>query len=115
MYHIPVYFSVILNSSTAEAGLILSLCGGLGLALGSLIAGQYIRRGGKYKWLGVICLIPGVTATFLGSCWTPSWPWWSYYATVLPGCLGYSIFLGVTLVALIASCDSQLMVSCVVI
>lgn len=38
----PVYFAVIVNTSTAQAGLIISLCGGLGLALGSLIAGQSV-------------------------------------------------------------------------
>jgi len=36
----PMYFNVIVGTSTAQAGLPLSLCGGLGLALGSLIAGQ---------------------------------------------------------------------------
>ena len=36
----PMYFNVVVNTSTAQAGLILSVCGGLGLALGSLLAGQ---------------------------------------------------------------------------
>ncbi|EIW66403.1 hypothetical protein TREMEDRAFT_45829 [Tremella mesenterica DSM 1558] len=109
LFQIPAYFAVILDTSTAEAGVILSVCGGLGLASGSLIAGQYIRHGGAYKWLGVISLIPGITSTLIAASWKPDWPWWAYYATVLPGSLGYSVFLSVTLVALIASCDSKLM------
>jgi hypothetical protein len=39
-----MYFNVIVGTSTAQAGLPLSLCGGLGLALGSLLAGQYASR-----------------------------------------------------------------------
>ena len=36
----PVYFTVVVNTSTSRAGMINSICGGLGLATGSLLAGQ---------------------------------------------------------------------------
>lgn len=39
----PLYFSVVVKTSTAQAGMILSMCGGLGLALGSIVAGQYVH------------------------------------------------------------------------
>jgi hypothetical protein len=38
----PVYFTVVVDTSTSRAGMINSICGGLGLAAGSLLAGQYV-------------------------------------------------------------------------
>jgi hypothetical protein len=35
-----MYFSVVLNTSNAQAGLILSLTSGFGQAVGSMLAGQ---------------------------------------------------------------------------
>lgn len=115
----PVYFAVIVNTSTAQAGLIMSLCGGLGLALGSLIAGQsvasslcgqswrlftntvvsrrYIRSGYPWRWLGPISLVPPVVGALVAAMWKPILPWWSYYMTVFPCILGYSTFLCVQL------------------
>jgi hypothetical protein len=107
----PMYFSVVVKTSTAKAGLILSVCGGLGLALGSLLAGQYvgsigasvsrtlnadrrhIRGGGRYRVLGIASLFPAVAASLLAIAWTPQWPWWGYYLTLFPASLGYSVFL----------------------
>ncbi|WVQ99086.1 hypothetical protein IAU59_006218 [Kwoniella sp. CBS 9459] len=109
MFQIPVYFAVIMNTSAAQAGLIMSLCGGLGLATGSMVAGQYIRSGHSWRWLGPISLVPPIIGGVVAALWTPAWPWWSYYATVLPCVLGYSTFLCVQLVALISSIDSQIM------
>ncbi|WWC60765.1 uncharacterized protein I303_103341 [Kwoniella dejecticola CBS 10117] len=109
LFQIPVYFAVIVNTSTAEAGLILSLCGGLGLATGSMAAGQYIRSGHSWKYLGPIALFPPIFGAVVAAYWQPSWPWWSYYATVLPCVLGYSTFLCVQLVALISAVDSKIM------
>ncbi|ODN74574.1 hypothetical protein L202_06936 [Cryptococcus amylolentus CBS 6039] len=96
-YQIPVYFLVILGTTTAKAGLIISLCSGLGLATGSLLAGQYIRSGYPYRWLGPIALVPAVTSALIAASWTVQWPWWGYYATVFPSVLGYSTFLCVQL------------------
>ena len=38
----PVYFTVVVDTSTSRAGMINSICGGLGMSLGSLIAGQSV-------------------------------------------------------------------------
>ncbi|WWC89697.1 uncharacterized protein L201_004622 [Kwoniella dendrophila CBS 6074] len=109
MFQIPVYFAVIINSSAAQAGLILSLCGGLGLATGSMVAGQYIRSGHSWKYLGPAALFPPIIGSIVAATWNPTWSWWGYYATVLPCILGYSTFLCVQLVALISSVDSKIM------
>lgn len=109
MYQLPAYFSVVVKTSTAQSGLILSVCGGLGLAMGSMLVGQHIRTGGKYRLLGVISLVPSILAAFVASTWKPSWSWWAYYATYFPAALGYSVFLCCQLIAMISAVDSKSM------
>jgi uncharacterized membrane protein (DUF485 family) len=92
-YQMPAYFSVIVNTSTAQSGLILSVCGGVGLAMGSMLVGQHIRRGGAYRVLGVLSVAPAVVASLVAAAWKPDWPWWAYYTTYFPASLGYSVFL----------------------
>lgn len=40
LFHVPTYFSVLLDSSGAKAGMVVSVCSGIGLSTGSLYAGQ---------------------------------------------------------------------------
>jgi hypothetical protein len=54
---------------------------------------RHIRKGGRYRILGVISLIPAIAASFIAVKWTPGWPWWAYYLTFFPATLGYSVFL----------------------
>lgn len=39
LFHVPMYFAVLLDSTAAQAGLVVSLCSGIGLSSGSLLAG----------------------------------------------------------------------------
>lgn len=39
LFHVPMYFAVLLDSSAAQAGLVVSICSGIGLSTGSLLAG----------------------------------------------------------------------------
>ncbi|CAD6575001.1 MAG: hypothetical protein TREMPRED_001269 [Tremellales sp. Tagirdzhanova-0007] len=105
-YQMPAYFSIVVNTSTAQSGVIPSVCGGLGLAMGSMLAGQYIRKGGAYRLLGILSLVPSVIAPLVASAWRPNWPWWAYYVTYFPCSLGYSVFL---CFAMISSVDSKSM------
>ncbi|KAL7423993.1 hypothetical protein Q5752_001578 [Cryptotrichosporon argae] len=109
LYHIPIYFAVVVGSSSAGAGLVLSLCGGIGLASGTLLAGYLIRRSGQYRVLGIVSLVPGVVTPIVATYWTPDWPAWAYYVTVFPSSVGYAMFLCVGLVALVSSIDSRMM------
>lgn len=54
---------------------------------------SHIRKGGRYRILGIVALIPAIAASFIAVKWTPSWPWWGYYLTFFPATLGYSVFL----------------------
>lgn len=110
LFYVPLYFSLI-GASGSASGLVVSICSGVGLALGSLIGGWYIRRGvGSYTRLGKMALVPPIlTCAIAATEWTSSWPQWAYYATVLPSNLGYAVFLVVSLVSTIASVDAQTM------
>jgi hypothetical protein len=80
---------------------------------------SYIRRGGHYKILGIVALIPAIVGGFVAGGWRPGWPWWAYFLTCLVPVLGYAVFLIVSLgwsisctltsVALISSVDSKTM------
>jgi predicted MFS family arabinose efflux permease len=39
LFHVPSYFAVLLNSTATQAGMVVSVCSGLGLSTGSLFAG----------------------------------------------------------------------------
>lgn len=54
---------------------------------------RHIRRGGKYRIVGLWSLIPAVVTSLVAAAWKPTWSWWAYYLTYLPASLGYSIFL----------------------
>ena len=53
----PMYFAVILNTSNAHAGLILSLSSGFGQCVGSLWAGQYVQHSFLNRFLGALRLV----------------------------------------------------------
>ena len=40
MFFVPMYFNIVVGTSTAQSGYILSVCSGLGLAIGSVWAGR---------------------------------------------------------------------------
>lgn len=110
LFYVPLYFSLI-GASGSTSGLVVSVCSGVGLALGSLWGGWYIRRGtGSYTRVGKLALIPPiVTCAIAASEWSAAWPQWAYYATVLPSNVGYAVFLVVSLVSTIASVDAATM------
>lgn len=110
LFYVPLYFSLI-GASGSGSGLVVSVCSGVGLALGSLLGGWYIRRGvGSYTRLGRVSLIPPIiTCSIAAWAWSASWPQWAYYLAVMPSNVGYAVFLVVSLVSTIASVDAQTM------
>lgn len=108
LYQIPVFFTVILNTTSAIAGAHL-LPNSIGLAVGSFLAGQLIKRTGRYAWLSAIGLAMPIISIYLASYWSESTPEWKFAAEVFPAGLGYSIFLCCSLVALIAEVDKEMM------
>ena len=72
---------------------------------------RHIRRGGAYRIVGMLFLLPPILGAFAASTWTPAWSIVAYYATCMPPIFGYSVFLCVQLVALVGAVDSQAMVS----
>ncbi|CAK9783937.1 MFS general substrate transporter [Cutaneotrichosporon oleaginosum] len=109
LFHVPTYFAVLMDMPASEAGWVLSVCSGIGLSTGTLLAGYHIRRGGRYTVLGVVSLFPSMISAWVAAAWRPGWPSWAYYATILPLNTGYAVFLCVSLIALISSVDSHAM------
>ncbi|GHJ86755.1 hypothetical protein NliqN6_3157 [Naganishia liquefaciens] len=108
LYQIPVFFTVILSTTSAVAGAHL-LPNSIGLAVGSFFAGQLIKRTGRYALLSIIGLAMPIISIFLASFWNEETAEWKFAAEVLPAGLGYSIFLCCSLVALIAEVDKGMM------
>ncbi len=65
-----------MNASAAVGGGVISLSSGLANSIGTVAAG---------------------ISAFVASYWARDWPWWSYYLTLFPAVLGYSVFLCVGL------------------
>lgn len=108
LFHIPVFFTLVLKTSSATAGAHL-LPNSIGLAIGSILAGQIIRQTGKYTKLSAIGLAMPILGIYSATKWSNSTPEWAYWAAIFPSGLGYSIFLCCGLVALIATVDPVLM------
>lgn len=92
LYHIPIFFTSVLNTSSAMAGTHL-LPNSIGLGIGSLLAGWIIRKTAKYSalsWIGLAMPIAGIWAA---SRWNRETEEWVFYLEVFPAGLGYSIFL----------------------
>ena len=88
----PVYFTSVLDSSSATAGAHL-LPNSIGLAVGSILAGQIIKQTGKYTTLSAIGLAMPILAIFSAKNWTEQTSELQYWLAIFPAGLGYSIFL----------------------
>jgi hypothetical protein len=88
----PIFFTSVLETTSAVAGAHL-LPNSIGLALGSLLAGQSIKKTGKYTTLSAIGLAMPILGIYSASKWSEKTPEWAYWAAVFPAGLGYSIFL----------------------
>ncbi|KAG7531600.1 hypothetical protein FFLO_04259 [Filobasidium floriforme] len=104
----PVYFTSVLDSTSATAGAHL-LPNSIGLAIGSILAGHIIKKTGKYTRLSALGLAMPILSIYSASKWTRDTPEWAYWAAVFPAGLGYSIFLCAGLVAMIAAVDPAVM------
>lgn len=98
----PLYFILVRSSSSATAGLHL-LPNSLGLSFGSLLSGQIIKSTGRYRLLGLISLLAPIGSALALSQWGEKTGWWEEWFDILPAGVGYSSYLVVSLIAIIAS------------
>ncbi|KAJ7494375.1 MFS general substrate transporter [Mycena galericulata] len=102
IYNTPLYFTAARLRTSTDAGAHLipySIC----VAIGSLFAGWYMRKTGRYWKLQAFAGLCVVAPNFILASWNANTPEWVLYATLMPSGFGYAAMLTTTLLALIAS------------
>lgn len=102
LFFVPVYLSAVFGMTPQQVGYRLTF-NFLGVATGSFGAGLYMRKTGRYYWLGV--LTPALYVVgILMICALPDHPqtWWQFVSLYFTGS-GYAAMLTVTLIALISA------------
>jgi len=102
LYNTPLYFTAARLRTSANAGSHLipnSAC----VAVGSLFAGWYMRRTGRYWKLQALTGLGIIAANCVLASWTRRTPEWVLYTTLMPMGFGSAFTLTTTLLALIAS------------
>ncbi|KAK6455000.1 membrane transporter [Scheffersomyces xylosifermentans] len=106
LFYVPVYFTSVMEFTATQNGLRL-IPNFFGVSLGSVGAGMYMRRTGRYYNLTVgvgILSIYGVIRLLLIS---PKISLFEQFTLMLPSGIGYSCILTVTLLSLIASVPAK--------
>ena len=102
IFHLPLWFQSVRLQSASQAGLHLIPIS-FSAAAGSLWAGLYMKRTGKYWRANVVCCLLNVAATAYGATWNESTSAWSEYLTFCPQAFGTSAIFTFMLIGLIAS------------
>lgn len=101
-YYLPVYFSAVLNMKPTDIGKRL-LPNFFSVAFGSLGAGYYMKRTGKYYWFVIFFCAIAVLGQFQIFLINPTISTWrQYILTIIPG-FGTSVLITVALLAMIAA------------
>jgi MFS family permease len=102
MFYVPIYYSSVVGLTATENGTRL-IPNFFGVSFGSVGAGLYMRRTGRYYKLAVGAGILSILGCLKIYIITPSIPTWQQFLLLIPSGLGYSCMLTVTLLALIAA------------
>ncbi|KAJ7310603.1 MFS general substrate transporter [Mycena albidolilacea] len=102
LYNTPLYFTAARLRTSANAGSHL-ITNSVFVAIGSLLAGLYMRRTGRYWTFQVISSLSIIAANILLASWNPDTPEWVLYVTLAPSGFGFASVMTTTLLALIAS------------
>jgi MFS family permease len=106
LFYIPIYYTSVMDLTATQNGLRL-VPNFFAASAGSVGAGIYMRRTGKYykatAIIGLFAMLGSVAILNL----TPQIPTWAQFVILLPGGFGYSWMLTVTLLALIAAVPSK--------
>ncbi|OSD02159.1 vacuolar amino acid permease [Trametes coccinea BRFM310] len=108
MYNFPTWFQTVMLTSASEAGAHL-IPNGISVSCGSLFAGWYMHRTGKYKKLSLIFgIFPFVAATLMALMREDSPPI-QQWLSILPLGFGNAVVLQTTLIALLAHLPADAM------
>ena len=102
LFYVPIYYSSVIGLTATENGTRL-IPNFFGVSFGSVGAGIYMKKTGRYYKLAVGAGILAVLGCFKIYIITPQIPVWQQFLLLIPSGLGYSCILTVTLLALIAA------------
>ncbi|KAJ7932770.1 MFS general substrate transporter [Mycena leptocephala] len=102
VYNTPLYFTAARLRTSSNAGLHL-IPNSVAVAIGSLFAGWYMRKTGRYWRLQAFTSLCILAANLVLASWNPATPEWVLYTTLMPSGFGFAATLTTTLIALIAS------------
>ncbi|KAJ7784551.1 MFS general substrate transporter [Mycena metata] len=106
VYNTPLYFTAARLRSSTNAGAHL-IPYSVWVAVGSMLAGWYMRRTGRYWTFTVAGALCVVLASVMLATWNKDTPEWVLYATLAPAGFGVAATLTTTLLALIASVSRE--------
>ncbi|WVW82992.1 hypothetical protein I302_105008 [Kwoniella bestiolae CBS 10118] len=99
LYNIPLFFTIVQNRSSSNAGAHL-LPNSILIGVGSLFVGWRMRHTGKYWFLGIACSSLMVLSSVGMLLWKQDSPDWLTWLAQAPGGFGYAGVLTTSLVAL---------------
>lgn len=102
MFYVPVYYTSVLYLTASENGLRL-VPNFIGISMGSVGAGLYMKRTGRYYNLAVAAGILAIYGAYRVTRLDTHTPTWQQFLMMLPQGMGYSCILTITLLALIAA------------
>ncbi|KAI3405561.2 hypothetical protein KGF56_001579 [Candida oxycetoniae] len=102
LFYVPVFYTSVKNLTASQNGWRL-VPNFLGVSFGSVGAGYYMKKTGRYYKLAIGAGILSVAGVFKITLLNTSTPTWQQYLLLIPSGLGYSCMLTVTLLALIAA------------
>ncbi|KDQ16463.1 hypothetical protein BOTBODRAFT_129843 [Botryobasidium botryosum FD-172 SS1] len=106
LYNIPLYFSAVRALTSTDSGMRL-LPHSAAISCGSIFAGWYMRRTGKFWWLTVYTVLLILGANIALSMWDENTPGWHMWLDIVPGGFGSASFTTSTLIALIAAVKKE--------
>ncbi|WWD10048.1 hypothetical protein V865_008181 [Kwoniella europaea PYCC6329] len=99
LYNLPLFFTIVQNKSSSNAGAHL-LPNSILIGVGSLFVGWRMRHTGKYWFLGIGCSSLMVISSIGMLAWKKDSPDWLTWLAQAPGGFGYAGVLTTSLVAL---------------
>jgi len=105
MYNVPLYFSTVRLSSSADAGLHL-LPHSIAISTGSVFAGWVMRRTGKLYTLTLLSAMCPLYASTMVAMWNDNSSKWHLWGDLVPQGFGIASIITTTLIAII-SCVSK--------
>lgn len=107
IYYGPIFFQVVRGVSATEAGTQF-IPQAVGMSIGSLLAGMYMRWSGKYWWWQVFSQCLSITgAALILAFFDENVQLWPPFVFLFIGGLGYGSMLTVTLLSLISAVDHK--------